>query len=497
MNGVSKFIENEPTADVLMNSMRSMGYTFEAAIADVIDNSISVKADEIRIMFPYDPQECYVAICDNGDGMTPEELFDAMKYGSKLKGKNRKSDDLGRFGIGLKSASLSQCRKLTVISKKDNAVHAYIWDLDVINQHGSWAMIECSHDEIKQIRFNDFLENKSSGTVVLWENFDIIEKSSNGVYNELMKYQESTAEYLSLIFHRFLNKDKKEAVKIYVNNFQLEGLDPFLEKHKKTNPRREITIAVNDSEGVERYVKVQPYVLPFQKDMTKEDLKKIGGIENYRTKQGYYIYRGERLIVWGTWFGRPKSELTKHARVKVDIPNALDDIWNIDIKKQNAKIPNIIKHQLTKAVDEAMDIAVRAQTYRGRIEKIDEHIDYIWDRIKERNEHFSYRINRNSKIFDLIKDHVSDEVWHRIDMVLDEIENSIPYQQIYIDKSQNKVADYIDEERKLEIKAKAQIIIKASLSFGELSKGDIIENLFNSEPFNKYPELKKELLEEE
>ena len=115
---MEKLRENKPTADVLMTSMRLMGYSFESAVADIIDNSISAHANQISVRFPVDPSECYVAICDNGEGMTSEELFDAMKYGSENKRDGRSSDDLGRFGLGLKSASLSQCRRLSVISKK-------------------------------------------------------------------------------------------------------------------------------------------------------------------------------------------------------------------------------------------------------------------------------------------------------------------------------------------------------------------------------------------
>ena len=125
---MSIYKKNNPQAAVLMNSMRSMGYTFESAIADVIDNSISAHATEVVIRFPIDPSDCFVAICDNGEGMTEEELFDAMKYGSEQKTDNRSADDLGRFGLGLKSASLSQCRKLSVASKKNGMVTAYIYD---------------------------------------------------------------------------------------------------------------------------------------------------------------------------------------------------------------------------------------------------------------------------------------------------------------------------------------------------------------------------------
>ena len=240
---------------------------------------------------------------------------------------------------------------------------------------------------------------------------------------------------------------------------------------------------------------VQPFILPFQKDLTEEDKRLSGGIENYRSRQGFYIYRNERLIVWGKWFGRHKDELTKYARIRVDIPNTLDDIWGIDIKKQNAEIPASIRQRLNRAVDDAMDTAIKAQTYRGRVEKADEEIDYIWDRIRERGDQFTYRINRDSKIFDLVRNRVDDQTWQYIDMVLEEIENSVPYQQIYIDKSQNRIDDGADEERSAEIEAKARILIKLAIGMGGCNRTQIVENLFRSEPFNQYPSLKEKLLE--
>ena len=486
--------QNQPEADILINSMRSMGYTFEAAISDIIDNSIGMGAQRVQLFFPIDPTDCYVAICDNGCGMTSEKLFESMRYGSSSPVIKRDENDLGRFGLGMKAASLSQCRKVTVISKKNGVLSACSWDLDYIeqNRNEGWALAEYSQEEIKELRHFDWLEEYDTGTVVLWEHFDYIEKSSGNVYEELSKYSESTCKYISLIFHRFLNREHNP-VSIMVNTFEVEGLDPFLTNHKKTNARRKISIPVPASDGKEYYVSVQPYVLPFQKDMSKADIERIGGMENYRTSQGFYIYRNQRLIIWGTWFGRQKSELTKHARVLVDIPNTLDDIWGIDIKKQNAQIPRILRNQLKKAVDEAMDISVREQTHRGRISKVDDDIDYIWDRIQERGGQFSYKINRNSRIFDLLRDKVDDSVWSRIDMVLEEIENSVPYQQIYIDKSQNQVNEDSDDNRKAEIEAKAVILINIALELGNNERQEIIETLFKSEPFSKYPELKEKL----
>lgn len=489
---------NEPVANVLMNSMRSMGYTFEAAIADIVDNSISAKAKRIDIKFPVDPGHLYVAICDDGSGMDSDELFDAMKYGSEKKKNGRSTDDLGRYGLGLKSASLSQCRKLTVISKKDEIYSAYSWDLDVIEKEEEWLVLEYSDNEITELPFHNYLDNKNSGTVVVWENFDFMEKNTGDVYLGLAKLEESLSHHLELVFHRFMSRKDDTKVDIWIDNYKLVPLDPFLENHKKTNIRRKINIAVEDSNGIERTVVAQPFILPFQKDMSKEDKVLVGGTEDYRTKQGFYIYRNERLIIWGTWFGRHKDELTKHARIRVDIPNTLDDIWCLDVKKQSASIPSSIKRQLTRAVDEAMDIAMKVQTYRGTTMNKDKNP--IWNRIiDEHNDCYRYEINRGSRIFELIKHDVDDATWNKIEMVLEEIESTIPFQQIYIDKSQNKITDtpVEESERVEEIRTKAKILLNITKSVNpDISDKDAIENIFSSEPFNKFSEIKDEMVKE-
>lgn len=490
---MSTIRENQPSADILMTSMRSMGYTFESAIADIVDNSISAQASHIEIHFPSNPNSCFVAICDNGCGMSRDELFDAMKYGSRLKGQERTEEDLGRFGLGMKAASLSQCRKLTVISRKDKTDSGFIWDLDVIEQEKNWAIIELDSEEINSLSFHEYFNYHESGTVVIWENFDFIEKSSGDVYAELTRLSESVTKYTELIFHRFLTR-RQNPVIMHVDEYQLTARDPFLENHPKTNVRRRIFLPVNDSNGQERYISAQPYILPYQKDMTRDDLELVGGADNLRNEQGYYIYRNERLIVWGSWFGRPKGELTKHARVKVDIPNALDDIWGIDIKKQSAKIPKVIRQRLTKAVDEAMDIAVKAQTYRGRVEKVNTAIDYIWERIHERDNQYSYRINRSSRVFQVLEN-VDGETWKAIDMVLDEIERCIPFQQIYVDRSQNCVLDAVDEDRLQEIEARAFMLARRAVRKDGVSFEEALEDVFRSEPFFEYPDMKTKLLE--
>jgi hypothetical protein len=491
---MSELKSNIPKAEFLMGAMRSMGYSFEAAIADIIDNSISAEARNIHIRFPSEPFNCIVSILDDGLGMDKESLFLSMKYGSNSSEEERNENDLGRFGLGMKAASLSQCKVLTVASKQNGIISAYQWDYDLILDKKEWLVIELDDTEILQLYGIDVLRSNKSGTLVIWENFDALEKSYGDIFTSLNEYKIKIIDYLSLIFHRYLNDENEKRLHITVNNFELIGLDPFLEKHKKTNFRQEFKLAIKDSKGLERFVSVQPYVLPYQKDLTKSDLDSLGGITNLRTKQGFYIYRNRRLIIWGTWFGLPRNELTKNARIRVDIPNTLDDIWNIDIKKQNASIPKSIKNSLTSAVREIMEFSVKIQHHRGRIAKIDDGMDYIWNRVEGREEKFMYTINRDSCIFRLLKDHVDDESMSRFEMVLEEIERSVPYQQIYIDISQNIVDETDDTERLKDIENKGLMWVKHVVAFGELTQKEAIDQLFKSEPFCKHPEMKQNFL---
>jgi len=488
---MAEYKTNPPKADFLMGAMRSMGYSFEAAIADILDNSIGANAKNIHIKFPIEPFNCYVSILDDGNGMNKESLFQAMKYGSNSCEEQRNENDLGRFGLGMKAASLSQCKILTVASKQNGIISAYQWNYDVILDKKEWLVIKLNKNEIAQLTGVQELNLCNSGTLVIWESFDILEKSSGDIFTTLNEYKIKIIDYLSMIFHRYLNEEHDKKINISVNNLKLKGLDPFLEKHKKTNTRQEFELAIKDTKGVERYVSVQPFVLPYQKDLSKNDMDLLGGIANLRTKQGFYIYRNRRLIIWGTWFGLPRNELTKHARIRVDIPNTLDDIWNIDIKKQNASIPKSIKNSLTKAVKETMDFSVKIQNHRGRIAKIDDGYDYIWNRIEGREKKYVYTINRENRIFGLLKENVDDEAMSRFEMVLEEIERSIPFQQIYIDISQNIVDESDDTERLKDIENKGFMWVKNVIEFGELTVKQSIDQLFKSEPFCKHPELKQ------
>jgi hypothetical protein len=489
---MARTIDNAPNADNLMGSLRSMGYSFESAIADIIDNSISADAREIHINFPTTALESYVYILDDGHGMSKKEHLNAMRYGSSASESVRIETDLGRYGLGMKSASLSQCRVLTVITKQGKQVSGYSWDYNHILKCKKWEVFELDNNEIAKVKGINELQTQKSGTLVVWEDFDILEKSSGGqVYATLNDYKDKIIKHVGLIFHRFISAPKNQKITFFVNNHKVKALDPFLENNPKTTRKKEVSVALMDSTGVERQIWVQPFVLPFQKDMTDSDIEKLGGIEDLRTKQGYYVYRNNRLIIYGTWFGLPRNELTKNARIRVDIPNTLDDIWKLDVKKQSAAIPKAIQNQLNRKVREAMDISVRQQTHRGRKNNIDDNIDYLWNRIEGRNSHYFYEINRDSKLFKFVEQQIPEESKSYLDMLVEELERNIPIQQMYIDQANNSITQKEADDRENDILQEAIMMVNFARQFKEPK--EIIDTLFSSEPFCNYENIKDKL----
>lgn len=240
-----------PQADTLMGSMRSMGYSFEAAIADIIDNGISANCSVVKLFFPSEPiDDLVVGILDDGEGMSAGVLFEAMRYGSRDSELERNANDLGRFGLGMKSASLSQCRILTVVSLQEEKISSYSWDYNYIQNRKEWVVKELSQNEIKALPYIHSLLELPHGTLVLWQDFDVLEKSSGGmVYDALVELKESVANNIALIFHNFLSAKGKGQIKMYLNKGRIKPMDPFLESHSKTTTKKARSIAIRDSKG--------------------------------------------------------------------------------------------------------------------------------------------------------------------------------------------------------------------------------------------------------
>lgn len=420
-----------PFAPALIESMRSLGYSFPSAIADLIDNSISAQASNIQIL----SEPCSnpsLVILDNGCGMDIDKLYEAMRYGSDNPLKEREEDDLGRFGLGLKSASLSQCRKLVVISKKDGAVNGYSWDLDYVLEKGSWMLKGFTQEEIKKYKHIERLFSLDHGTYIQLSEFDRIKEGTANLSETFTKYLDDMMSHLSLVFHRFID----DGLTIEVNGLELEARNPFLTYHRATQKKRESSFVINDKK-----ITLKPYILPHLSKLNQDDLDKVGGKEKLRSEQGFYVYRNRRLIIWGTWFRlERKDELSKLARVMVDIPNSLDYMWSIDIKKSAATLPDIIKKNMYNAVYESVISSESVHTYRGRKEKKNNDIDYVWERNKVRDG-YEYVINRSIPQIKILEETLNDRQLKMFDSVIKILEDMFPVSAIYLDAAKGNIED--------------------------------------------------------
>ncbi len=477
-----------PYAPILVESTRSIGYSFEAAVADIIDNSISASASEIRICFSSQTPQ-WLCIEDNGWGMTADELETAMRYGSQSSHDVRRKDDLGRFGLGLKMASLSQCRCVTVLTKKDGAFNAARWDLDYIIHQRDWALQFFMEDEMKDVPGFSYLQEKESGTVVVWEQFDRLQQGAAQVQKAFDEKIELTRKHVALVFHRFINDElPKNRIAIYFNGEAVKATDPFLTRHPATQPLSEQILRIGSEE-----IKVKPYVLPFVSKLSKQDIEAIGGKEDLRQQQGFYIYRNKRLIIWGTWFRLIKhNELGKLARVRVDIPNSLDSIWEIDIKKSTASLPHFVKKNLADIVENTVGRSERVYKYRGRNVQTD-NLVHVWNPIDDRGK-FQYLINRDLPIVKMIEANLKESGSGLLDAFIKMLEDAFPYSDVYYRMAKNEANVTEGALETNDVYLVAEQMVQQLESIG----GDVksfLKNMDKMDFFLKYPDVVSQIRE--
>ena len=380
-----------PKASALIETLRGLGYTTASALADIIDNSISARAEGVALLFIWDGPASRIAVLDNGDGMDDEQLERAMRLGERSPLEKRSADDLGRFGLGLKTASFSQCRRLTAASKKDGEIHCLRWDLDFLaaSEDGGWHLLEGAAPGSETILDN--LNASSSGTLVLWEVLDrvVVPGFTEQDFLDLMDRIES---HLAMIFHRYLGGPDPRLC-LTINGRQVAPWDPFLSSHPAT-----WSSPIDPLAGT---IKVQCHVLPHKDKLTEQEYLSAAGPDGWTAQQGFYVYRNERMLVAGNWLGLgparlwTKEEAHRLARIRLDIPNTADSEWKIDIRKSTARPPIAARSRLTRLAEDTRERARRVFANRGQIVPIaGGHLIQAW-----RAEHFRdgvrYRIDAN------------------------------------------------------------------------------------------------------
>lgn len=350
-----------PSARRLINSLRDMGYDFAQAVSDVVDNSIEAGATLVAIDVEFDGDDSWVRIADNGRGMKPDELREAMRYGAE---REYDDDDLGKFGLGLKTASMSQCQCLSVASRwnPDRAdIAAYSWDLEHIERTNRWEILEISRNGLGPAIRHPLKD--TTGTVVLWQRLDRI-LGYKHPYGEMARKRLSQTcreieLHLGMVFHRFLAGEvRKKRFKLLLNGNDVKPWDPYCRTEAKTKKLQPITLPV-EHEGVHGDVKIEPFILPPQNDFSSPDAWSLAsGPANWNQQQGFYFYRAGRMIQSGGWSNlRAPDEHLKLARVAVSFSPALDEAFKINVAKMRVQLPPQIRDDVRDAVGPVSKLA--------------------------------------------------------------------------------------------------------------------------------------------
>lgn len=420
-----------PSAASLTASLRDLGYSLETAIADLIDNSISADATDIQIFCDMNRSAPVLVIADNGRGMSEAEVIVAMRHGATDPRKKRGSKDLGRFGLGLKTASFSQCRRLTVVSTQRGERAGAEWNLAQVEDDDDWFIAILEQEEIAAQPFFETLGD--TGVLVIWRDLDrLFEDETGQKRDEIVNEKLGVVErHLSLVFHRFLAGEVKGRRKlaIRINSHLIAPFDPFCRKSAATQMLPKETVWVDDVA-----VTMQPYILPHHSRLTASEYDFYQDRCDFISNQGAYIYRNSRLMAWGDWFRLvPKGEATKLARVQIDFPNSLDEAWIIDIKKSRACPPHAVRERLRQII--AKITARSVAVHRGRGQKLfEESAAPFWERYADHGG-IRYTINTQHPLVISLGARLAAEDADTLRVLLDSIAASLPVEMIYSDYS--------------------------------------------------------------
>lgn len=478
-----------PKASSMIETFRAIGYSLETAVADIIDNSISAGAKTIRINRCWRGGKSVISIEDDGCGMNNDELVQALCPGAQNPLTQRSETDLGRFGLGLKTASFSQCRKLSVISRKIGFAPVYwSWDLDYIAVSDKWELVKWIPED-----FEHSMDNKESGTIVIWSDIDRIVEPDTNETNQIAQEKFSHSldrvkRHLEMTFHRFIENKK---ITIYWGEHPIKPWNPFCEDEPATQPKS------TDYIGFGSGATMKGYILPHKNRFSSEEAyHHAEGINGWSAQQGFYVYRGDRLLLAGDWLGLyRKEEHYKLVRIQINLPNNLDFDWQIDIKKSKAHPPAKCLEQLKSYANEVRSAGCEVYRHRGRIlkQRAGTSFQPLWLEKKKDNK-WSFVVNREHEMVQTIKQMAKDKPERAIEILLKFIEEAIPTETIYIDKAQN------DAEQKQpysdlninDVKNMLSLMYNNQLAQG-LSEEQAKKYLKSIEPFNNFEEIIDEL----
>jgi hypothetical protein len=479
-----------PRASAMIEALRGLGYGVASALADIIDNSIAAGAQTVDLRFVWEGRDSRVEIQDNGCGMSAAELDRGMRLGEKNPLDARHVSDLGRFGLGLKTASFSQCRRLTVASLGPDGLQCLRWDLDVLanSQDDGWHLLEGPDPGSVELLMP--LRSAARGTLVLWEVLDRIVTLGFGE-QDLLDLIDGVERHLAMVFHRYL-EGPRARLRLRINGKSVLPWDPFL-SGSPAKPWHSPAASHPAAPGVE----VECHVLPHKDMLSPEKYESAQGPDGWTAQQGFYVYRNERLLVAGSWLGLglgrswTKDEAHRLARIRLDIPNSADADWKIDIRKSTARPPVALRSWLIRLAEDTRTRARKAFAHRGHTPRAPNGapVAQAW-----RSEHFPggmrYRIDTEHPAVRAVLDDAGS-LLPQLKAMLRVIEETVPVQRIWLDTAENRETPrtgFAGEPPAAVIEV-MNVMYRNMVMLKSMSPAVARDRLLHSEPFQNYPEL--------
>ncbi|MFT3987963.1 ATP-binding protein [Aestuariivirga sp.] len=427
-----------PPASALVDSLRGLGYSPETALADLVDNSIAASARQIELDVQWNDGNPVAAVFDDGRGMDHETLVSAIQLGGKGPSAERQDDDLGRFGLGLKTASLSQGQRLTVVTRREGITSTLVLDVDVVKDNGWVAEIP---DQLPAHPYVDRVVAAEGGTVVLIDRMDSMSGLTGLPKESFFLRLEELRAHLGMVFHRFLNGDATRLA-ISLNGRPVKGWEPFQTAHPATREMPSERLRHASASFT-----VKPYVLPHRDRFANEaEYETAGGPGGWGARQGFYVYRGKRLLVAGSWLGLggvrtwTRDEASRLARIMVDLPTGLDRDWRIDVRKSQARPPGALRARLTDIAGRCRQEAREVFAFRDqgpRLRGAPNTAPAVW-LATQGAKGIQYRINRDHPVIVACRETGGQR---SLNAVLSIIERSVPVERIWLDVSESEGAE--------------------------------------------------------
>jgi hypothetical protein len=484
-----------PRATELFESLRAFGYDLPTALADVVDNSISAGARNVWIDMTWAGRDSRILIRDDGRGMSQSRLVEAMRPGSASPLDEREAGDLGRFGLGMKTASISQCRCLTVLTRTATGAPAVRrWDLDYIASTGTgeWRLLKGEgllSDEDRAL-----LAGQKSGTVLFWDRLDAlvgdVDAEDETGQRHFRERAEAVRDHLAMVFHRFLQG--RGALRLHLNGRTLEPWDPFLETSDAVEPLPEETLGAAGEQ-----IRVKPFILPHHSRIGADEHAAAAGPRGWNDHQGFYIYRNRRLLVAGDWLGlgMQKEEHFKLARIRIDMPASADLSWQIDVKKSRARPPAALRRDLLRIARASRSRASSIYRHRGKLiqRTLGDGRTFLWKHLTKHGKAF-YKINREHPLVEKVLSTAADK--GPVRALLSLVEQTVPTPLIVINNAEapdSMPQPFEDSPAELR-RAMAETF--DALVEGGASRAEAARSLLSMEPFNLFPDLVAAFLEE-